>query len=184
MELLDTEVDVRTAEYRDVFFESLYEHAFPAFARFAGKMNASFDDAKDVFQDAMLIYYEKSLNGSLVIETSPEAYVVGIARHLWLRKFNREKHQVSLVDDHFEYSAETEQPDKDESRLLKLLERAGRRCMDLLSEFYFGKKSLKELATHFGYRSEHSVAVQKYKCIGKLRDVIKSKSIQYDDLNP
>src|SRR5688500_2172021 len=125
MELLGAEVDVRTADGRDLSFESLYEQAFPAFARFAGKMNASFEDAKDIFQDAMLIYYEKSVNGSLVIQTSPEAYVVGIARHLWLRKFNREKQHVSLVDDHFEYSAECEQPDEDESRLLKFLERAG-----------------------------------------------------------
>ena len=32
-----------------------------------------------------------------------------------------------------------------------------------------------------GYRDEHSAAVQKFKCIGKMRDSIRSKAMDYED---
>src|SRR5688500_19826541 len=85
------ELSVHAPEPREQFFESIYETAFPAFARFAAKMNASFDDAKDVFQDAMVVYYEKSNDPKFLPRTTPEAYVLGIARHLWLKRFKRQR---------------------------------------------------------------------------------------------
>ena len=184
MELLDSTIVCRSVEERERFFEDLYEKAFPPFARYAGKMNASFEDARDVFHDALVIYYEKTLDASFSVDRSPKAYVLGIARHLWLRKFNREQKHIRLTDDQLSHSlADDDQPHIHEQRLLKFLEKAGQKCMELLSAFYFGNRSLKEIAAAYHYRTEHSVAVQKYKCIGKLRDAVKAKSLRYEDLN-
>ena len=39
---------------REELFISLYKKAFPLVARYVSKMGGSFDEAKDVFQDARL----------------------------------------------------------------------------------------------------------------------------------
>lgn len=183
MQLLES-VPAEPPKMGEVNFDALYERAFPLFARFAGKMNASFDDAKDIFQDAMVIYYEKTSDASFSIKVSPESYVVGIARHLWIRKFNRDKKQVALSGDEEDFSIPPDYfPDKQEAKLLAFLERAGEKCMDLLQRFYFERMPLKAIASSLGFRTEHSAAVQKYKCIGKVREAIRSKALRYEDFH-
>ncbi|MDQ2657862.1 MAG: sigma-70 family RNA polymerase sigma factor, partial [Bacteroidota bacterium] len=164
MEVLHETIEHRKPEADQQLLQDLYEKTFPSFARYAASMNASFEDARDVFHDAMVIYWEKSINASFTPNTSPEAYVVGIARNLWLKRFSRQRHHVSLeqTDEMFEVPANYF-PDEHESRLLMFLERTGRKCMDLLHQFYFGNQSLRNIAKALGYRTEHSAAVQKFK---------------------
>lgn len=184
MEVLCDTLERRSPETDQQFLQDLYEKTFPVFARYAVRMNASFEDARDVFHDAMVIYFEKSRDESFEVRTSPEAYIIGIARNLWLKRFSRERLHVALeqTDEAFEV-ADDYFPDKQESRLLTFLERTGKKCMDLLRQFYFDKRSLRSIATELGYRTEHSAAVQKFKCIGKVRDAIKERSLRYEDFN-
>jgi DNA-directed RNA polymerase specialized sigma24 family protein len=171
-----------TVQEREIIFADLYEKAFPSFARFAGKMNAPFQDARDIFHDALVIYFEKSSEGSLEIQTSPEAYIIGIAKHLWLRKFRQDRNKVSLdaIESVITLPADYF-PTINENQLLRFLERSGRKCLDLLRAFYFQKIKLSKIAAEMGYRNEHSATVQKYKCIEKVREAVKAKSIRYED---
>jgi len=108
----------------------LYKEAFPSVAHIVSKMNGSFQDAKDIFHDALVIFYEKTEDESFVLSTSAKAYVVGIAKHLWLKKFKRSKLTVSL--DAVEASIvipEDCYPTINTSRLLKLLEVAGKNVL-------------------------------------------------------
>ena len=175
-------IETVAAASREAFFQDLYENAFPAFARFAARRNASFDDAKDIFHDALVIFYEKSQEPDFSIRISEQAYLVGIAKHLWIRKFNQDRRSISMNElgsqttipaDHF--------PTVNETRLLNFLERSGKRCLELLREFYYEKTPLRQIADLLGYRSEHSAAVQKFKCIAKMRDAIKARSVNYED---
>jgi RNA polymerase sigma factor (sigma-70 family) len=182
MELLEKTMDVVPGESREIFFEQLYENAFPAFARFASKMNASFQDAKDIFHDALVIYYEKTMGKDLAIRTSAEAYVVGIAKHLWIRKYKKDRYKVPLDRVESEISIP---PDYyatgNELELLDFLEKSGRKCLDLLRKFYFENRSLQNIAAVLGYGNVRSATVQKFKCIAKLRDAIKEKNVDYED---
>src|SRR5688572_18846224 len=75
-------------------FDEVYEKAFPSVAAFVSKMKGSFSDARDVFHDALIIYYEEITERKLVIENR-EAYILGIAKHLWVKKFNKDHRLVS-----------------------------------------------------------------------------------------
>jgi len=48
--------------------------------------------------------------------------------------------------------------------------------MDLLQAFYYFKTPMREIAEEFGYRSERSATVQKYKCLEKVRDTVKNST--------
>jgi RNA polymerase sigma factor (sigma-70 family) len=182
MELPEKTTAAAATGSREALFETLYERAFPPFARFAARMNASFQDARDIFHDALVIFYEKSQDADFSIHTSEEAYVMGIAKHLWIRKFNRDRHHISLDLIESEISLPSDYfPAVDETRLLTYLEKSGKKCLELLRKFYFEKNDLRDIADLLGYRSEHSAAVQKYKCIGKMRDAIKTNAMGYED---
>lgn len=169
-------------EDRARLFEELYESTFPVVARFVSGRNGSFQDAKDIFQDALLIFHEKTTAGTREIIASEEAYILGIAKHLWIRKFKSDKRNVSMngmeslitiPDDFYE--------EVKSSRLVLLLEHAGKKCMELLNAFYYHKLSMTGIRNKFGYGSEHSAAVQKFKCLEKVRDVVREKSMNYED---
>lgn len=184
METVETGIDRPSVKVREKFFEQLYEVAFPVFAEFAAKQNASFEDARDIFHDALVIYYEKSSDPSFIVNINAEAYVFGIARHLWIRKVKQDKRKVSLSTGEEGIFLQTDElPGDRDARLLNLLERAGKRCMDLLQQFYFERSTLKEIAARCGYKTVHTAAVQKFKCLAKIRDVIRAKSIRYEDFN-
>ncbi len=161
--------------------QDLYEAAFPSVAVWIRKMNGSLEDAKDLFHDALVLYQEK-LNEGVVIETSPEAYIMGIVKHLWARKFRNRSALVSFDQHEMSISVPDDfYPTINDFKLLQFLERAGKNCLELLRSFYYDRLTAAELAGKMGYRSEHSATVQKYKCIEKLRHTIKQKSLNYED---
>jgi RNA polymerase sigma factor (sigma-70 family) len=168
---------VKTAKREQLLME-LYKSAFPAVAKYVARMGGSIDDAKDVFQDALVIYYEKAMAGNL-LAADGKAYLLGIAKHLWLRKFRQQGNTLPL-NDSYEQAEDVEQHVSN-NKVMQFLETAGKRCMELLSAFYYHKLPMKEVAEQFGYGGERSVTVQKYKCLEKVRETVKERSLAYED---
>lgn len=148
----------------------LYEETFPAVASFVAKMGGTADDAKDIFHDALIIAFEKN--------NSDPAYIVGIAKHLWIKKYHHDKHRVDL-DPAIELPEE-EKVSPIVPRLLRVLEAAGKSCLDLLQAFYYQKRSADSIASEFNYSNAHSATVQKHKCLQKVRSFVKTKSLDYE----
>ncbi len=160
---------------RQELFISLYKKAFPVVAKYISRMGGSFDEAKDVFQDALIVVYEKNQLSALNNDT---AYLVGTAKHMWLKRYRQSNQNVPLGDiDLFDEHIQT----PSNNRLLRFLEAAGNRCMELLKGFYYDQLSLTEIADGFGYSGVRSATVQKYKCLEKVRETIKQKALVYDD---
>lgn len=182
MEVLELAVHTSLKTEREKRFEELYEVAFPAVAAFVSKMNGSFQDAKDIFQDALVIYFEKSTDPKFRIASLPERYILGIAKHLWIGKFKEDRKKISLDTLESTISIPADFfPSIHSIKILQFLENTGKKCMDLLRGFYYEKLTMKEMTRSLGYSNEHSVTVQKYKCLEKIRESIKEKSIRYED---
>lgn len=164
---------------RQKVFMRLYQEAFPALAKYVSKMGGSFEEAKDTFQDALIIFYEKMQLGNLVIEVNDKSYLLGIAKHLYLKRYRSEKRIESL--DGTPDLIDMEEPKPSTTRLLRFLEATGKRCMDLLQAFYYDKRSLTEIADSFGYSGTRSATVQKFKCLEKVRETITQKALTYED---
>ncbi len=172
-----------TIASRQLLFISLYKKAFPGVAKYVSKMGGSLDEAKDVFQDALIIYYEKITIGPLTLQSNEQAYLLGIAKHLWAKKFRANIRHTPLDDNGFEadfIDNETiQQPSA--ARLMHYLETAGQKCMEVLKAFYYDNLPVVKIAELFGYTSVRSATVQKYKCMEKIRETIKQKSLAYED---
>lgn len=164
---------------QETSFRVLYIQAFPVVAAFVRKMNGTRADAYDVFHDALVIYYEKHRHDPA---QNPAGYILGIAKHLWIRKYHRDKRHVALDDAEKSITLPDDYfPSIDDTRLLQFLQSTGERCLQLLHAFYYEQRPLKKIAALFGFGSERSATVQKYKCLEKLRDKVKEKTIAYED---
>jgi DNA-directed RNA polymerase specialized sigma24 family protein len=152
----------------------LYEDTFPVVASFVAKMGGTLDDAKDIFHDAMVIFFEKD-----IAPDNPGAYILGIAKHLWVRKYNRDRHRVDL-DPAIVVPLEEERLPIS-TRILRLIELSGKACLELLQAFYYEKLNPERIAKVFNYSNAHSATVQKFKCLEKLRNTVKQKSLGYED---
>ncbi|MDB5003088.1 MAG: polymerase subunit sigma-70 [Mucilaginibacter sp.] len=167
----------RSAQRQELFI-ALYKKAFPVVAKYISRMGGSFDEAKDVFQDALVIYYEKSLATSSTLNNDT-AYLVGTAKHLWIKRYRESNQNIPL--NNIDVAFDEEQGTPSNSRLMRFLETAGKKCMELLKGFYYDQLSLAEIADEFGYSGVRSATVQKYKCLEKVRETIKQKALVYDD---
>jgi len=168
----------RTAEEREKLFIGLYKNAFPVVARYVSKMGGTFDEAKDIFQDALVIYYEKLVECSFQLKTSEKAYLLGIAKHLWLKQ-HRDNSKLTPIDGlDIENEESTHASDK---KVLNFLQTAGKKCMDLLRSFYYDGLQLADAAKLFGFSGIRSATVQKYKCLEKVRETVKQKALTYED---
>ena len=184
MDVLEANKQIPNGVLTENTFEELYELAFPLVAKFVSKSNGSFQEAKDIFHDALIIFYEKQVAGTIRIQVPAEIYLLGIAKHLWFRKFKQEKSYISFDELEQEISIPEDyfQENKENNRLLALLQISGRKCLQLLQAIYYDQLGLPDVATIFGYRTVRSATVQKYKCLEKVRDQVKEKSIRYEDL--
>lgn len=162
-------------------FISLYQNAFPSFSRFVSRMGGSPDEAKDCFQDALLAWYEKPASSGLQISKSEKAYVLGMAKYIWIRRFKSNLLQGNIDQQLHSDPAIDEEAQPSEQKLLQVLETAGRKCMDLLKSFYYDKLPPIKLAEQYGFSGERSATAQKYKCLEKVRNEVKRKSLSYAD---
>ena len=177
METVIEKTKARGMKLSSFDLEQLYVEAFPAVAKWISKSGGSLEDAKDVFHDAMVVYYEK--HQALALQSSPSAYLMGICKHLWFRQC-RAKNSIEMSLDGIDIPIPQE-PTPNQITLLTLLKETGQKCLNILRKFYYQGYSMAELAKAQDFKSERSATVQKYKCLEKIRNEVKSKRLNYED---
>jgi|SRR5690606_22435473 len=175
----------------DNAIKAIYLRVFPAVARHVSRRGGTFEEAKDVFHDALMIYYEKKYDGSLALQQGEGGYIFGIARHLWTKRYAENQRFVPLdqliagfdsTGTGPEWASDSfPEENRSDQRIMKVLQAAGKRCMEMLTSFYYEKLGMEELAARFGFSGVRSAAVQKFKCLQKVKDVVKEKSLRYED---
>ena len=168
-----------TRESRKKLFLQLYQEVFPQLAVYISKRGGSLEDAKDLFQDALIIHYEQTRSEQR--QEGNTAYLFGISRHLWYKRHKENKASPLALENHPE-TAELQEPGHPSREiLLTFLEKVSQKCMELLEAVYYDKISMSQVAKKFGFMGERSATVQKYKCMEKVRELVKEKKMAYED---
>lgn len=130
-------------------------------------------EARDLFQDALVILHEKVAEPAFQLTGSINAYLYGVCRNLWLAELRAKGRTEKAIALATEPSDETEFDLKKESAL-QLAERAfaalGAKCRELLTRFYLHHEPLNAIAHAFGYASEGAAKTRKYKCLEQARE--------------
>ena len=66
--------------------EFLYKENFHAIAYFIYNNNGNEQDAKDICQEAVILFYEKIKGNALELNCSIKTYLYAVCRRLWLKR--------------------------------------------------------------------------------------------------
>ncbi len=155
--------------------ETLYKSHFSMIQHFVENNNGSFDDARDIFQEAMIALYEKVQLDSFVLTCQIKTYLFSICKHLWLKRLHQMGKYNNPLSGHEEsIYVETdlgfiEKKDAAFAIMDKALNSLGEPCKSLLEGYYLNKKGMQELASQFGYTNADNAKNQKYKCLLRLK---------------
>ncbi len=154
-------------------FVRLYAH-FPKVARLVRANSGSTDDARDVFQDALIIFHRKARSMDFRLTSSISTYLFSVCRNLWreeLRRRNRSltKWEVEDMPEDPVDVVEMMAREGDYSRAEKALRTLGEKCMELLKRFYIAHEPLMDIARTLGLAGEGAAKTRKYKCLEAAR---------------
>lgn len=155
--------------------EQLYKSHFSMIQHFVENNNGSFDDARDIFQEAMIALYEKVKSDSFVLTCQIKTYLFSICKHLWLKRLQQVgKYSTPLDFEEESISVEADLDDfQKKDAAFAIMDRAlnslGEPCKGLLEGYYLNKKGMQELAADFGYTNADNAKNQKYKCLMRLK---------------
>ena len=157
--------------------ETIYRDNFSAIKSYIIKNNGYTDDALDVFQEAMIVLFEKVKSGSFILSCQLQTYLYSICRRLWLKKLQKQNRfnpsvetieEIVPVEDDLEFH---EKKNNDFLFMESALAKIGEPCKSLLEAFYLEKKTMPEIAEAFGYTNADNAKTQKYKCLVRLKKI-------------
>ncbi|MFZ4057418.1 MAG: RNA polymerase sigma factor [Ferruginibacter sp.] len=155
--------------------EAIYRENFASIQSFVLNNNGSIDDARDIFQEAIIVLYEKSKSATFSLNCQIKTYVYSICRRLWLKRLqqlNRYSTQVENLEEIIPVEEEIEEHEKRNTDFI-LMEQAmakiGEPCKSLLDAYYLQKKNMQDIAAEFGYTNADNAKTQKYKCLVRLK---------------
>jgi RNA polymerase sigma factor (sigma-70 family) len=157
----------------------IYDNFYYQIKVFVTKNRGSDEDARDVYQDALMVIYQKQQREKLTLTCSFSTYLYSVCRLLWLKQLERRKQSVTIAEEAGIY-VEVNDNILDIFNLnekYKLYQdhfnRLSFSCQKVLELFLAGIP-LKEIANILGFKSEQYAKKRKYQCKEKLVSSIKS----------
>jgi RNA polymerase sigma factor (sigma-70 family) len=155
--------------------ETLYKRHYGMVQALILNNNGSVEDAKDIFQEALIVLYEKTKSGSFELNCLIKTYLYSVSRRLWLKRFHQLQKFTSEVENVEEVVSVEEDLEMHERRnndyliMEKAMQSLGEPCKSLLESYYLQKRSMMEIAEDFGYTNADNAKNQKYKCLMRLK---------------
>ncbi|HRP90337.1 MAG TPA: sigma-70 family RNA polymerase sigma factor [Edaphocola sp.] len=156
------------------------------------------DDAYDVFQEGLMVLYEKSKDSTFSLSSKISTYLLAVCKRIWFKKTQQRGHVSSFeenlkTDDDEGTQSGIEFGQYDEDLQLHLEKEAdfekledalnvlGSPCNQLLKAFYIEDKNMQEIAIQFDYTNAENAKTQKYKCLNRLKKIFFSSKVLLKD---
>lgn len=138
------------------------------------------DDAKDVFQDALMVIYKKAQKEDFELTSSFYTYLFGICYYTWQRK-RRNNSKVDELPESYQ-ELEVFKSDSIEMDILyrekhKIFRdnfaKLGSFCKQIL-QLFFTEKNMNEIAEELNLKNAHTARNRKYRCQKELEQFVYS----------
>ena len=163
--------------------QELYYDNRDYFLNWAAKENhISFEDAKDLYQDVMVVLIQKIQDRKVErIFVSFRAYIFGLGRQLIRNKikeeFKRDKRE-GIFSDRSLLLGENHTEDDRIGVVVSQLDSLPNPCRYILTHFYLKNLTYEEIAVSLQYKSINSLKVQKYRCLKYLKDRVFKNTVK------
>ena len=157
----------------------LYKHFFYDVFLFIRKNSGTSEDAKDVFQDALLVVYQNVVHKNKMPNGTLQQHLFMVCKYIWAKKLKREKihrkvmEELKYSNDETDRLENTFEAVEKKKLFLEHVDLLGERCRKLIRLLESGM-SLDEIAGELQTQSLDYVYALKYKCREKLYHSIKN----------
>lgn len=155
--------------------QSLYDDYFPMVLHMVVTNNGDEDEAKDIFQEAVMVLYDKAQDAEFRLSSKLKTYLYAVCRRLWLKQLSqhhRSFQDVAGYEDHLPIEDDVERHWKEDEAfelMDEALDKLGEPCKTIILDFYISKLSMQEICDKFGYTNTDNAKTQKYKCLQRLK---------------
>lgn len=177
----DNEIFERICKGDEKMLEYLYKKYYRMMTKMVISNSGSEQEAKDIYQDALVVFWQKSVSGKLVLTSKISTYIYSICQNLWRKELDRKRRLSHEEKDSVEY---TEHDKKERAKIInECINQLGETCRRILMYYYFDGLSMQDIADELGFANTNTAKTKKYKCKKKLDELVKSQYSEQDFLD-
>ena len=151
----------------------LYKNHYTSVSYFIFNNNGSEQDAKDIYQEAFILFYEKLTLESLTLTCSIGTFLFAISRRLWLKRLTEKRKYINGLTSDFEDDFTDEdlisKNETEFSKMQSAMNIIGNPCKEILEDYYVNELSMNSISEKYGYTNSDNAKNQKYKCLVRLK---------------
>ncbi len=183
----DTDMLRGLVSHDNKILRAFYSRYSRSIRRYIRSNQGSSEDARDIFQEVLLVIFRRVRSGSFTLTCSLGTYLYSVSKLLWLKELRRRKR---FSDQPAEWEAYTDE-DMDLIRMAEYNERQRiyRRHFEQLSEacrkvlaLFLDGKSIAEITALMGYKSDQHTRNRRYRCketlINRIRGISNDKTVK------
>jgi len=161
--------------------DNLYKKHFRLMLNLVTKNNGSEQEARDIFQDALIVFWQKAISDDFVLSSKISTYLYSICQNLWRKELERKKR---FEESDKENSVEN---NLEKNEMIKIvhdcINQLGDSCKEVLTLYYFDGLSMDKIAQKMGLANSDTAKTKRYKCKKKLDNLIRAKYTASDFLD-
>jgi RNA polymerase sigma factor (sigma-70 family) len=161
--------------------EFIYKKYYRMMTKMVISNSGTEDEARDVYQDALVVFWQKATSGNLVLTSKMSTFIYSICQNLWRKELDRKKRLSNEEKENAE-TPDTESAER-EKIIRQCLDQLGETCKTVLMLYYFDGLSMQEIADRLGFANTDTAKTKKYKCKQKLDELVKSLYSEQDFLD-
>jgi RNA polymerase sigma factor (sigma-70 family) len=161
--------------------EFLYKKYYRMMTKLVITNSGTEEEARDIYQDALIVFWQKATSGNLVMTSKISTYIYSICQNLWRKELDRKK-RLSNEEKDTPVSMDIDTAER-EKIIARCIEQLGDTCKQVLMYYYFEEMSMQDIADKLGFANTDTAKTKKYKCKKKLDDLIKAQYSEHDFLD-
>jgi RNA polymerase sigma factor (sigma-70 family) len=171
----DSEVILGILNNSESVLKRLYLAYFPMVLQLIINNSGTPDDAKDIYQEAIIVLYNKVKGGEFELSSKLKTFIYSVCRRLWLKRLHQIHRYGGDIRDFQEHLPVEDDVDLQSDRDIQFgkmqtsLGLLGEPCKTIIEDFYINNRSMQEICEKFGYTNADNAKTQKYKCLQRLK---------------
>jgi len=177
----DSEAIRRIEKGDERALDYLYKKNYKMIVNLITKNSGTEDEAKDIFQEALIVFWQKVIKKELTLTSKISTYLYSICLNLWrkeLSKKQRFSHEEKDVSEEINTDA------YERKKIVRdCINKMNTTCRKVLMYYYFDNLSMQDIADKLGFSNAQTAKTKKYKCKKELDASIKKKYSASDFLD-
>lgn len=176
--LTDNEIIEGIERHNNHVLSYVYDEMFVYVESYVGHQGGSVDQAKDIFQEAMIIVYKKIVAGKFLLNCKFSTYLYAVCKRIWIQERKKEYLRSNRMKE-MSYASEPDLPYEqgilEDAKALfdKHFSKLSPDCQKILL-LYFNGLTPEEIRIEMGINTLHHATDKKYRCKKNLIERIKN----------